>query len=228
MRSFLKEAKALLKHFPDHNELETVHQIEEKSCVLPIGLDLKRFSNCKSIKSDPPLILWNHRWEYDKNPESFFNALFKLDSDEIDFRVVLLGESFGKAPVIFEDAQKRLKEKIVYFGFCKDSGEYAQWLWNSDILPVTNIQDFFGISVMEAMYCNTYPLLPNRLTYPELLPKSLHEDHMYKSEDELLEKLKWCISNIDEVRKKEFSEISVRFDWDKMAPEYDELFSSFL
>ncbi len=228
MSSFLKEAKALLKHFPDHNELDSIPQIKEKSIVLPVGLDLKRLSNFKPVQSAPPLILWNHRWEYDKNPETFFNTLFQLDREGIDFRVAVLGESFSKAPTIFEDAHKRLKEKIVHFGYCKRSEEYVRWLWNADIIPVTNIQEFFGISVMEAMFCNTYPLLPNRLTYPELLPKNLHEAHLYHSENELVEKLKWCISNIDEVRKKEFSGIAVQFDWNKLAPKYDELFSSFL
>ena len=31
------------------------------------------------------VILWNHRWEYDKNPESFFKLLFKLADQNIDF-----------------------------------------------------------------------------------------------------------------------------------------------
>ena len=38
----------------------------------------------------------------------------------------------------------------------------------SDILPITSNQDFFGGSIIEAMYCETTPLLPKRLTYPEL------------------------------------------------------------
>ena len=31
-----------------------------------------------AIKDQDPVILWNHRWEYDKNPEFFFNTLSKL------------------------------------------------------------------------------------------------------------------------------------------------------
>ena len=43
---------------------------------------------------------------------------------------------------------------------------------------------------MEALYCNTYPLLPDRLTYPELLPEKFHKDHIYRDKTDLLEKLK--------------------------------------
>ena len=28
-----------------------------------------------------PLVLWNHRWEYDKRPEEFFETLFQLHAD---------------------------------------------------------------------------------------------------------------------------------------------------
>ena len=31
-------------------------------------------------KNDCAVILWNHRWEYDKNPELFFTTLFDLDN----------------------------------------------------------------------------------------------------------------------------------------------------
>ena len=61
-----------------------------------------------------------------------------------------------------------LETNIVHFGFCESFSEYAQWLWKADILPVTSNQDFFGISIIEASYCETYPLLPERLSYPEL------------------------------------------------------------
>jgi hypothetical protein len=68
--SFLAALPNLLKHFPDYNELNTVIQIQEKSRVLSLGLDLQRFDQSKPIESDEqaspasnPLIVWGHRWE---------------------------------------------------------------------------------------------------------------------------------------------------------------------
>lgn len=34
---------------------------------------------------------WNHRWEYDKNPAEFFEALKSLHDKGMDFEVVVLG-----------------------------------------------------------------------------------------------------------------------------------------
>ena len=86
MNSFLTEALKMLKHFPDHNELETISKITEKSSVLHLGLDLSRFDKHQCEKdSGTPLLLWNHRWEYDKNPEKFFNALEILSEKGLDF-----------------------------------------------------------------------------------------------------------------------------------------------
>lgn len=225
--SFLKESKNLLKHFPDHNELNSITTIENKSEVLHLGLDLSRFDHYKTSHDGPPLILWNHRWEYDKNPEDFFHTIFQLKDEGIEFQLAVLGENFKSTPTIFDEAQYKLADNIVHYGFCESFEDYAQWLWKADILPVTNIQDFFGISIMEAIYCNTYPLLPNRLTYPELLPEAFHQKHIYKDENDLYKKLISAIMDISNVRKTKLSSIADKFDWKLMAPVYDELFSSF-
>ena len=45
-------------------------------------------------------ILWSHRWEHDKNPEDFFESLFKLDEIGINFRLHVIGEQFTDIPGI--------------------------------------------------------------------------------------------------------------------------------
>ncbi len=56
----------------------------------------------------------------------------------------------------------------------------------ADILPVTSIHEFFGISVMEAIYCGCYPILPRRLTYPELFDDQKNPELFYDTFDELV------------------------------------------
>ncbi|MFN2165049.1 MAG: DUF3524 domain-containing protein, partial [Anaerolineae bacterium] len=86
---FFDELPRLLKHFPDHNGLHTLAPLRERSQVLPIGLDLVRYdayaaddpstpATWSGADARGPLILWNHRWEYDKNPKAFFKALYTL------------------------------------------------------------------------------------------------------------------------------------------------------
>lgn len=229
LNAFVDELRHFLKSFPDCNELTNAQLIKGKSRVLHLGMDLKQFDihNAKkngSVTNSLPLILWNHRWEYDKNPEAFFQALYKLDEGGFDFEVAILGECFARKPEIFLEAHKKLRTRIVHFGFVEDFEEYANWLWKADILPVTSMQDFFGGSVVQAMYCNCYPLLPRRLAYPEHIPDELHSRFFYDDGNDLVEKLKNLILNIREVRQENVQTFVAKYDWQRMAPIYDNAF----
>ena len=224
--SFHHESLKLLKNFPDYNELESIEEIKDKSRVLYLGMDLSKFDDYQTKEKGSPLILWNHRWEYDKNPEPFFQCLYQLQKNDIMFQVVVLGENFHTTPNIFDGAKERLKKQIVHFDYCEDFSEYAKWLWKADIIPVTSNQDFFGGSVVEAIYCGTYPILPRRLTYPELLTERDYNSHFYDNDSELYNKVEKAILNIAETRKIKISPFFKQYDWKTMAPKYDQLFSS--
>ncbi len=226
--SFLSGGKKILKHFPDYQELDTIDEIQSKSQILYLGMDLLQFDAYKEEKKGDPVILWNHRWEYDKNPESFFHLLYRLHDEDYAFQIAILGENFQSTPNVFDEAKDRLKEKIIHYGYCNDFKEYARWLWKADILPVTSNQDFFGVSIMEAIYCGAYPILPKRLTYPELLPDTSHHKHLYDNEDELYELVKDCIDHIEMNRENAIGDWVNKFDWKLMAPIYDKLFRSYI
>lgn len=229
MESFLDEVWRLLKNFPDYNELDTVRAIRDKSNTLHLGLDLKRLDGHrpKNIqKGEKPLILWNHRWEYDKNPADFFKALQILAERGIDFELAILGENFRKKPDEFEEARKILGDRIIQFGYAEDFSSYAALLWEADIMPVTSNQDFFGGSVVEGIYCNNFPLLPKRLAYPEHIPEEFQEEFFYDDFDDLVNRLEQAIINIDETRSKDVGRFVRGYCWEEMAPVYDDLLSS--
>jgi len=215
--SFLSELPKLLKHFPDFNEMDTIRKIESKSSVLHLGIDLKRFDKFKTIKNKIPTIVWNHRWEYDKNPDDFFKLLIKMNDEELDFKAVILGENFSKSPSEFKDNINKLGSRILHAGFVNTFQEYAEWLWKSSIVPVTNLQDFFGASIIEAVYCECIPVLPNRLSYPELFPSEV----FYKNEKDLYNNTKMLFTNNQYKKPKNYSNIVSKYDWSIMAPKYD-------
>ena len=202
LAGFFDELPRLLKHFPDYNELDSLTALRDRGQVLPLGLDLRRFDEQQSAVSgwrshreaslsavESPRILWNHRWEYDKNPEEFFRALNVLAERGLDFGLVILGESFRRQPSEFLEAQRRLGERVRHAGYAPDFADYAGWLWQADLLPVTSRHDFFGSSVVEAMYCGCFPLLPRRLSYPELIPPEYHDLCFYRDFDDLVARL---------------------------------------
>jgi glycosyltransferase involved in cell wall biosynthesis len=224
--SFLDALPGFLHRFPDKKGKENVKVIAEKSEVLPLGMDLKSLDaaqHAEKEKYQEPVILWNHRWEYDKRPEEFFETLFQLDESGVDFRLVVLGERNEMQPDIFDRAKERLSGHILRWGYTDETEDYAAWLWRADILPVTSVQDFFGGSVVEAMYCNCHPLLPNRLAYPEHLPESLKKELLYQ-QGELLPKLQAACSMVQALRSVDYQSLVKKYDWGEVVSRYDSRF----
>ncbi|MFW5870541.1 MAG: tRNA-queuosine alpha-mannosyltransferase domain-containing protein [Candidatus Sumerlaeota bacterium] len=196
LRDFFKAWRKGNRKMPDRQiEAARIDVIEAASKVVPVGVDFEKFDRVRPEKpsvNQPPLIVWNHRWEHDKNPEDFFEALGVVKNRGLDFRLAVCGENFDQRPEIFEVARERFADRIEVFGFLESPEDYARLLWNSDIVVSTAVQEFLGLSVLEAMWCGCYPLLPRRLSYPELLPDALHKKHLYDS----TENLAWRLSTI--------------------------------
>jgi len=226
--SFLAALPNLLKHFPDYHELDTITQISAKSQVLSLGMDLQRFDKFKPVPQEnettPPLILWAHRWEHDKSPTEFFEALTVLSKRGIPFELAVLGENFSQNPAVFLEAQQTLAKHIVQFGYASTFAEYAKWVWQADILPVTSNQDFFGGTVVEAMYCDCFPLLPKRLAYPNLIPTDQHGQYFYEDFDELVHRLSEAVLNLKQTHQHTLRAVVAQYDWQNQYKVYDSLF----
>lgn len=223
MNSFYRKLEKLLKKMPDYKHTGMVDCLYEKSHVLPIGMNLEKINrgNRNIYTENLPLILWNHRWEFDKNPDDFFNALFKLKDEGLKFKVAVLGEAYKNSPKIFKKAKEVLSEDIVKTGYLSGK-EYSSWLLASDILPVTSYHDFFGISVIEAVYSGCYPILPKRLTYPDLYKIDENPELFYENFDELVNKLRFAISNIDRIRENSFRKLASPYNWNQLIGRYDD------
>ncbi len=224
--SFFDGLENFLRQFPDYREMQNIEKIQQQSTVLHLGLDLKQFYSHRTINESEtsPLLLWNHRWEHDKNPEVFFETLHRLSEKGLEFKLAVLGEGFQQEMPCFTIAREKLNNQIVQFGFTDSFEEYASWLWKANILPVTSNQDFFGASIMEAVYCNTLPLLPQRLTYPELFNKKKNPDIFYNDYAELELKLEKMIQSFTKGKRKSLSKIAASFDWNIQSKVYDKIF----
>lgn len=225
-RSFLEALPELLGRYHDYQELENIPAIAAKSRVLPPGIDLRRHDAERSAASagDPraaPLILWNSRWEYDKQPQAFFAALEELAARGAEFRLIVAGEHIDPNAPEFAAARTRWRDRIVHWGYAADFAAYSRLLHQADIVVSTAIQEFFGISVVEALYCGCIPILPRRLTYPELLPIEDHADCLYATPAELVERLHAALLRCAELRRRNWPAIAAPYDWAVIGPQYD-------
>jgi glycosyltransferase involved in cell wall biosynthesis len=172
----------------------------------------------------PPLIIWNHRWEFDKNPDEFFYALDALLENGTAFRLALLGENYQAIPKAFLAARDRYGERIVQYGYVESRADYINWLKQGSIVISTAQQENFGIAVIEAVRYGCVPLLPARLVYPEIIPKRFHPQVLYRDPGELVHKLSRLIPNYSgfEKLRRDLSKQMNRFAWENLIDRYDQ------
>jgi glycosyltransferase involved in cell wall biosynthesis len=228
LRAFFESLPGFLKHFPEDNELENIPLLRAKSHVLPVGIDLsvlKRQDHLPKNES-APLIIWNQRWEYDKNPIQFFEALYTMVDDGVAFRLALCGMNFRRRPEEFKEALKRLSSHIVHEGYA-DEATYRDLLWQARVTISTAFHEYFGISILEAIYCQTFPILPRRLSYPELIPERFHDRCLYDDQAGLEQRLRWSLTNPLQSAEAaaELAVTVAHFDWATVARRYDDAFS---
>ena len=225
MKGFLASLEVFLAGLPEGGQQALVPAIERKSEVLPLGMDfssLEKYRWEEPVSREFPLILWNHRWEYDKGIGEFLDLLLDLHSAGIRFDVALLGERGRNPPERLAEVQKKLGGHVLANGMIRDFADYARWLWRADIAPVTAVQDFFGGSVVEAIYCDCHVVLPDRLAYPEHVTdnRGLYQDY-----PELLQTVTRLIESGDWRTKPDQRSGILQYDWANLAGRYDDAFS---
>jgi len=222
---FLKAARILVKQMPDVRPGWMVDAIENKSQVIYPGCRFPaKVPGVGGNDIHPPLVIWNHRWEYDKNPEAFFNVLKQLKSKGVAFSLAILGEQYKLYPRIFDQAKEDFKTEMRVCGYQESREEYFSWLSRGTVVVSTAIQENFGISVMEAVAHGCFPLLPDRLSYPELVPEAFHASVIYGSDRKLEALLDRVLKAPESVltARKALAAHAAGFSWEALIRVYDE------
>jgi len=163
--SFLEGLARLLERMPDHVPPKVVDRIADKSGVLPVPV--RRIAPAENRDSN--LIVWNHRWEYDKDPELFAEAMLALAGRGANFRLALLGWRHEKTPAALARLREALGDRIVADARLPAS-EYRALLAGAGVVVSTSNHEFQGISMLEAASAGCIPLVPDALVYPEIYP----------------------------------------------------------
>ena len=225
LKTFLSSLPGFIGMMPEYRPSWVIDQIRAKAayrypgCNYPSGpANLWPWNRVK-----PPLIIWNHRWEFDKGPEIFIAAMEAALSLGHEFRLALLGEDFQVVPKSFLTAREKFGERVVQYGYEPSKGKYREWLKQGVVVVSTAIQENFGISVVEAIRHGCYPLLPNDLVYPELVPQDYHVDCLYSSQEDLVEKLSLLLTNPGHYldKREDLADHMEQYSWELVVEKYD-------
>jgi glycosyltransferase involved in cell wall biosynthesis len=219
-----------------HNWLdrEGIASIAEKAAVLPIGVDLswavQRIP--RGADGPPPLVLWNHRWEFDKAPDTFARAVAALAAKGVAFELALAGEPGPNPHPAMMELRDGLGPRVRHFGMAASTDEYRRLLSEADVVVSTARHEFFGIGTVEALAAGCIPVAPARFNYPALVPEPLHSTLLWRDEGDLVGKLRAAIAltrrpspRLEAIRAA-LRESAMRFAWERVAPAWDAALSS--
>lgn len=147
----------------------------------------------------PPRVLWNQRWAHDKNPDVVIGALRRLAVEGVEFTVALGGEDQRTDQLEALCRDDALAGRIEPVGFLPRA-PYCELLLRSDVVVSAADHEFFGIAVVEAIAAGGVPLLPNRLSYPELIEAPWQRAVLYE-DGQLVERLRSVLVDLASTRR---------------------------
>jgi glycosyltransferase involved in cell wall biosynthesis len=227
LRTWSEALPGFLRRCPDERHMRLVEPVMAGAEVLPVGVDLARLDQVPRRSRSVPLILWNQRWDHDKGPSEFAAALTALAETGVAFEVALAGEQFVNDPPEFTMLRDRLASRLIHYGFASED-RYVELLRAADIVVSTAHQEFFGIAITEAVYAGAFPLLPNRVVYPDRIPAVHHDRCLFDDEAGLVSRLSWALANRNAVAAiaSDLRSAMAPYDWGVVGPSYDARFEA--
>jgi|TARA_B100000959_G_scaffold286603_2_gene366047 glycosyltransferase involved in cell wall biosynthesis len=220
----LKALPALLERAPDEVHTPWLDDVVSACQVVPVGVDLSDIPvrNAGAPCPEVLTVLWNQRWDHDKNPGAVMKALLKLAAEDIAFRVAIAGENTRVDPREMTEAREQLGDRVIQFGHLPRP-EYVDLLGVSDVVVSAAHHEFFGIAVVEAVAAGAVPVLPTRQSYPELVPDGWHGAALYP-EGGLTRRLREVLSDLPTWRNRVVGlDVAMRrFDWRQVVEDYDD------
>lgn len=238
-QEFHHAAGDLLARMPDYRHTDLVLAAFERAAVCPPGLELPKPMEpeehgavTRGPRAARPLrIGWVGRWEHDKRPDRFAEAIDRLANEKLEFELVLLGQRFRTKPAALRRLTERHGNRIAFSGFAESRQEYWDRLAGIDVVVSTADHEFFGIAIAEAVAAGAMPLVPERLAYPELLGRGEHRELaacFYDGSSEgLAERLReWMVPGTPRPPSPSLRNFLHRRmqnrSWERLAPEYDQ------
>ena len=168
--TFFEGSAQMLGSMPEGKPLRALlGPLRERARVLPVPLAMSEVPERPRAMTGPLRVAWNHRWEHDKAPQRFFEAVLGLIARGHDLEVIVLGQRFRRAPECFEQARQALGSRLVHMGYVEDASQYRALLASAHVVVSTALHEFQGLAMQEAMALGCRPAAPARQAYPEYI-----------------------------------------------------------
>ena len=208
---------------------KVVEAIEEKSLIVPNGIENKWFKNIPAKRNydakDSLRILFTGSLDQNKNLETVLLLVNELRNDGVKVELNVAGDGPLREEVTTKRNQLKLQDVVNFHG--NVSIERLRELTDqSDIFILPSYKETFGISYVEAM-SRGLPIIYTRGEgidgfFPEGAVGYATDPY---DEDEMKENIKRIQADYDEISKRCVKE-SKRFNWNDIANEWIQLYQS--
>lgn len=210
-QTFLEGVQTFLDALPRNAPRSLVAQLEEKSQVLPVPMEMPpadggRRDEPAGTPGSPPdtralVVTWAARWEYDKGPENLLAIVRAMAARGFNFRLNVIGRQFRNSPDEFERLRAEFGDRLNHFGYLPERKQYWQVLNETHVFLSTAAHEFQGLAVLEATASGCMPMVPDALVYPEIYPHACRYRSIAEAVDRC-EKLQadlpsWSVPEID-------------------------------
>jgi glycosyltransferase involved in cell wall biosynthesis len=176
------------------------NEIRNKIVVTGNPLFSNEFPEFSSKKRNQIII--SNRFDWEKRPNLSLDFAIVLKRKHPDWKIIVTTsrKEFKSNKQWLVDYARALEEAgviSVYSGLTKY--EYYKALAESKVMLSNSIEENFGYCIAEALVYNTYPMLRNALSHPELVeddPRLLFND-----EDEIVSKIERLMGSTFDVTK---------------------------
>ncbi len=232
-RSFFDGVQELLRRLPDRVPRGLVERLRSLSRVLPVPIELERPATVPEHSAPARgktgarvQVVWNHRWEYDKGPAALLAAVAACIRKRLPVTFHIAGQQFKSQPPQMRQLGQLLQLNPDYlgnWGTVPSREDYASLLDAADIVLSTALHEFQGLAVMEAVAHGCWPLVPDRLSYPQLFAGHHRYPSVPQRPEEEGEAIAARLAELSAQLMKGDSLSApdmTRYGWQHLAPEY--------